>query len=265
MTMPTISRRITFLIGEEGLPAWKLNRLKTLAGLFRSVTVFCNLSQRNAANAEQPIRILSLSSRPNDLCQLLIEGNDAELAAMVLTDFAAEHGVLVCGGKRAKATPTSTFISLPFSYQVYQAPQSNLDKHALLAEFALRVAQNEHHEESTQEALFNALYARENVSSTCMGNGIALPHVMTPLVSQIHIFTASTAQPLDWLSKRGEVTRVIGVMLPKPPVREHIVAFSTFSQQLLDKTFCRYLEENTSLDIVETIVLHSLGTALTNH
>ncbi|KXF81102.1 PTS sugar transporter subunit IIA [Enterovibrio coralii] len=252
-----ITRRITFLVGEEGLAAWRLAKLKTLAAYFRSVTILSNLSQRKEASVEHPMRIMSLSALPGDLCQLLIEGSDAELASMVLTNFIDEHATLISGGKRTVSFSPSDFVTLPFVFQRHRINASPLDKHALLAEFAKKVSAEEDIE---HETLFNALYKREGVSSTCMGNGIALPHVMIADVANAHILIASTAEPLDWMSNHGDVSRIVGLVLPTPPVREQIVAFSGFSQQLLDPEFCRYLTENADMDIVETIILHTLST-----
>ncbi|OEE58387.1 PTS nitrogen regulatory IIA subunit [Enterovibrio norvegicus FF-33] len=251
-----ITRRITFFIGEEGLPAWRLNRLRTLAGHFRSVTIFVNLSQRKSANAEQPMHILSLSALPSDLCQLQIEGNDAELASMVLTDFIDEHASLISGGKSSAPITPSDHQSLPFDFVTHRLRDTELDKHGLLAQFALMVAK---HENCNQETLFDALYKRESVSSTSMGNGVALPHVMTPEVKHAHLLIATTHAPLNWASQRGNVSCVIGLMLPTPPVRESIVAFSGFSQQLLEADFCAYLTENNSADILELLILNALN------
>ncbi|MGF1767571.1 PTS sugar transporter subunit IIA [Enterovibrio makurazakiensis] len=256
-----ITRRITFFIGKEGLPAWRLNRLKTLAGHFRSVTIFVNLSQRKSANAEQPMHILSLSALPNDLCQLQIEGNDAELASMVLTAFVEENAVLISGGKSSAPIIPSEYETLPFHCMIHRVPNAALDKHGLLAHFALLVAEDEckHGNLVDQETLFDALYKREAVSSTGMGNGIALPHVMLNSIKNAHLMIAATSSPLDWASQRGDVTCVIGLMLPTPPIREHLVAFSGFSQQLIEEEFCGYLTQNKQSDVLELIILNALN------
>lgn len=252
-----ITRRITFFVDDEGLAAWRLNRLKTLAGYFRSVTIFCNLSQRKQASVEHPMRMMSLSIKPGDLCQLLIEGSDAELASLVLTVFIDEHAILLSGGKKSAPFSPSEHVNLPFPTCIHRIQNTTSDKHSLLAEFALAVSL---HESASQESLFNALYKREGVSSTCMGNGIALPHILSSEVSNVHLLICTTQSPLDWGSQRGDVSRIIGLMLPAPPHREQIVAFSCFSQQLLDEHFCAYLTENQDSDVIETIILHALNT-----
>lgn len=240
-----IVRRITFLIGEKGLPAWALNRLKVLAGYFRSMVVMRNVSQCKWADVTQPMRMMTLGTRPSELCQILIEGADAELAAIVLTDFIDEHCLLVQGGQRhVPFSAVAPAFALPFFCQWDSVPFSflpetevTLDKRVLLSVMADCVAAkqaaisndgaNDSADNSADEAadadqplntaLLKQLLAREAVSSTCMGNGIALPHVMSPLVSCPHVISMPLTQPLDWGSNRGPVTRVIGLVLPHPP------------------------------------------------
>ncbi|MGR5488675.1 PTS nitrogen regulatory IIA subunit, partial [Vibrio alfacsensis] len=72
-----IERRITFVLPEDGFSGWKINRLKTLSNMFRSVVILRNLTCWDSANIEHPLRILSLAGKQDDLCQLHIEGSDA--------------------------------------------------------------------------------------------------------------------------------------------------------------------------------------------
>ncbi|MGF1688581.1 PTS sugar transporter subunit IIA [Photobacterium japonica] len=260
-----IVRRITFLIGHDGLPAWALNRLKVLGGYFCSMVVMRNVSQRKMADVSSPMRVMALGTRPADLCQLLIEGADAELAAIVLTDFIAEHGLLVQGGRRhVPSSQVAHALALPFACQWHAVPFSTvpesgvtLEKRVLLSVMADCVAARE---VASNTTLLEQLLAREAVSSTCMGNGIALPHVISPAVTCPHVVCMTLTQPLDWGSNRGPVTRIIGLVLPHPPQRPHLMAFSAFSQALLDPAFCDILVDNDQPDVLDAIIKHTLAT-----
>ncbi len=176
-----IERRITFIIGDEGIPSWKLNLLKTLAGYFRAVVVMQNVTRLCQANAEQPVRIMSLGCMPGDLCQLLIEGSDAELACMVLTDFVAEQFLLVkTSGKKKNRNACSVVSSdkansafyLPFdmavSTQTVLAEQISLIQPIEVKEKMLsRLCQMLNLDNPT--LLLELMLEREQVSSTCMG------------------------------------------------------------------------------------------------
>ncbi len=106
-----IERRITFVLPEDGFSGWKIHRLKTLSAMFRSVVILRNLTCWDSANVEQPLRILSLAGKQDDLCQLHIEGSDAELACMVLMDFIAEHFMLVNTAHRSNKHANTSLLT----------------------------------------------------------------------------------------------------------------------------------------------------------
>ncbi|AJR05199.1 PTS nitrogen regulatory IIA subunit [Photobacterium gaetbulicola] len=258
-----IERRITFTLDDEGLPAWKLNRLKTLAGYFRSVVVIHNISQLRMANVEQAMRMISLGCMPGDLCQLMIEGSDAELACMVLTDFVTEHCHLVCTGHRhLSQREAKAEIALPFAYELSQLlplsqlGASSLDKDGVLTQISRQCAPGQ---SDKAARLLEQMQAREAVSSTAMGNGIALPHILTPDVEVPVVVLAPLVQPVEWGAKRGPVSCVVGLVLPAPPLREYLLAFSSFSKRLLEPDFCQLLTEHSRPEVLKAVVLDSLS------
>ena len=115
--------------------------------MFRSVVILRNLTCWDSANIEHPLRILSLAGKQDDLCQLHIEGSDAELACMVLMDFIAEHFMLVNTAHRSNKHANlsllrglSTF-RLPFEIDYHFARDSSNDKTAILEQVANLTAQ----------------------------------------------------------------------------------------------------------------------------
>lgn len=262
-----IERRITFIIGDEGIPVWKLSKLKMLASYFRSVVVMLNVTQLNQANVEQTIRMMSLGCNPGDLCQLFIAGSDAELACMVFTDFLAEQFMLVntTGNKHRRNTccidsndaSNNTFylpFKLDFTSRIFPESQyENADKPALLGQLCEMISA----EKSAQ--LLQLMLKREAVSSTLMGNGIALPHVITAEIDKPAIAMILTTQPIIWRSNRDSATRLIAMILPAPVHRQHIQACAHFSRSLLEPAFCQLLTANKEPEALKAIILHSLS------
>ena len=117
----TIERCITFIIGKERVAVWKINRLKKLTSFFRSVIIWQNITTAKTISAEHPLRVMSIGCKENDLCQLWIEGSDAELACMVLTDFIADQFEIVNTSHKRRVKQTNSVIEnhltfrLPFS------------------------------------------------------------------------------------------------------------------------------------------------------
>jgi len=262
-----IKRRITFIIGDEGIPTSELNQLKILANHFRAVVVMLNITHLRQANIEQTVRMMSLGCKQGYLCQLLIEGSDAELACMVFIDFLSEHFILLNSSHKKKnrnvccvdsSDESNSTFYLPFemnftSQELVGNEYVSEGKSALLAQLCnmLNIKKS--------ELLLDLMLRREEVSSTAMGNGIALPHVMSAEIKEPAMAMIQTMQPIEWKSNQGPVTRLIAMVLPAPAQRPHIQAFSHFSKSLLDPDFCHLLTDNTESEALKAIILHTLS------
>ncbi|MCY9869473.1 PTS sugar transporter subunit IIA [Vibrio barjaei] len=254
-----IERRITFVLPEDGFSGWKINRLKTLSNMFRSVVILRNLTCWDSANIEHPLRILSLAGKQDDLCQLHIEGSDAELACMVLMDFIAEHFMLVNTAHRSNKHANlsllrglSTF-RLPFEIDYHFARDSSNDKTAILEQVAQLTTQV-----NTTEMTQNLL-KREQYSSTATGKMIALPHILTSDVDKASLAVIKCEKPVDWQApKLGPVTLVIALILPSPPERSLLVSFTHLTKSLLDEEFCHLLTTSREPEAIKAILIHQL-------
>ena len=87
------------------------------------------------------------------------------------------------------------------------------------------------------------LIARENLTSTGLGNGIAIPHPREP--DRLAIATASISacyleSPVDFNALDGKPVRLLFVLL-SPSVRTHLQLLSRLSFCLRDKAFITFL------------------------
>ncbi|MDG3085636.1 PTS sugar transporter subunit IIA [Vibrio hannami] len=259
-----IERRITFIVGGEGFASWKLNRLKALSGFFRSVVILRNITLGRSVNAEQTLKVISLGSKQNDLCQLWIEGSDAELACMILTDFIADEFTIINTSHSPDAKFDSTIIdthpafSLEFdiNYRYEKIAQgTELTKSALLFKLTGVV------DEKSVDNVYQALLNREAISSTCIGNSIALPHVMLKDIEKPELYVIRLASPTDWQSPRGDVSFLIALLLPAPPEMPVIKAFTQLSRALLEQEFCQILTSTHKESVLKAILLHTMAKA----
>ena len=257
-----IERRITFVIGSDGFAAWKLSRLKTLASYFRSVVIFRNISQGKSSNAEHSLKVISIGSRENDLCQLWMEGSDAELACMVLTDFIADEFNIVNTSHRKTEEFSNSVIethptfSLPFplsyTYEKLGA-DSVADKQTLLIRLSRMLSAD------NAQRIYEAMERREAISSTCIGNGIALPHIMLADIEQTAIAVLKTEQATDWHSERGSVDTIIAILIPAPAQMPVIKACTQMTRALLDPDFCRLLSSTVEPEALKAIIRHIMA------
>lgn len=83
------------------------------------------------------------------------------------------------------------------------------------------------------DELILAFIKREERSSTCVSPGIALPHVMFESTQDLSIAVIVSDEAIDWASQIGQVHVAIALVLPTKPQREHIVAATNLTRNLL--------------------------------
>ncbi|MDA0118961.1 PTS sugar transporter subunit IIA [Vibrio sp. T11.5] len=257
-----IERRITFVLPEDGFASWKINRLKALSGMFRSVVVLLNVTKWERANIEHPLQIMSLGSQEFDLCQIHIEGSDAELACMVFTNFISDQFTLVnTAHKSNQLTNIALLSNLPTFHLDF--PLSYLHHHSEIdtKSAAFRLATK--CITSSNPALICEQFAqREQTSSTAIGHGIALPHIMSEAIDIPSISIVSLTEELDWNSPvQGGVSMIIAIALPHNASRDVLLAFTRLTRSLLDPDYCQLLRTSHEPQALKALLTHKLAQA----
>lgn len=94
-------------------------------------------------------------------------------------------------------------------------------------------------EEVDKEFLYQVLLAREALGSTCVGDGVAIPHVRNPLVLHVShpsIWLCFLNHPIHFGAPDGLPVNVLFTLI-SPTVRIHLHLLSRLSFALLDKEF----------------------------
>jgi nitrogen PTS system EIIA component len=94
-------------------------------------------------------------------------------------------------------------------------------------------------EEVDREFLYQVLVAREELSSTGIGDGIAIPHVRNPVVLHISrpmVTLFFLERPVDFGAIDGQAVYAL-FMLISPTVRAHLHLISRLAYTLRDSTF----------------------------
>jgi PTS system fructose-specific IIA component/PTS system nitrogen regulatory IIA component len=105
------------------------------------------------------------------------------------------------------------------------------------------------------ESIVKAVLKREELGSTGIGRGIAVPHTKHPSVQRLVGTVAVSTEGVDFNSLDGEKVHVF-FMLISPPDRpgDHLRALENVSRQLRDDTFCRFLKQARSAeDVVQLL------------
>jgi mannitol/fructose-specific phosphotransferase system IIA component (Ntr-type) len=94
------------------------------------------------------------------------------------------------------------------------------------------------------ESIVKAIMKREELGSTGIGRGVAVPHTKHPSVDRLVGTVAVSHQGVDFTSLDGEIVQLLFLLI-SPPDRpgDHLRALENISRQLRNDTFCRFLKQ----------------------
>lgn len=105
-------------------------------------------------------------------------------------------------------------------------------------------------EEVDREFLYQVLLARENLGSTGIGEGIAIPHVRNPIVLHVQrpsITVCFLDNPIDFDAIDGQPVHTLFTLI-SPTVRAHLKMLSMLMFALRDPEFKAAIERQDSRD-----------------
>ena len=105
------------------------------------------------------------------------------------------------------------------------------------------------------ESIVKAILKREELGSTGIGRGVAVPHTKHPSVDRLVGSVAVSSRGVDFASLDGEVVHLF-FLLVSPPDRpgDHLRALENISRQLRDDTFCRFLKQAKSVEDIQQLL-----------
>lgn len=102
-----------------------------------------------------------------------------------------------------------------------------------------------------EEAVVEAILKREELGSTGIGNGVAVPHTKHPSAEELVATVAISREGVDFASLDGEGVFIF-FLLVSPPDRpgDHLRGLENISRHLRGQDFCNFLKQSsTSKDI----------------
>ncbi len=106
-----------------------------------------------------------------------------------------------------------------------------------------------------RDDIIKAIMKREELGSTGIGRGIAVPHTKHPSVERLIGTVGVSVSGVEFDSLDGEKVQLF-FLLVSPPDRpgDHLRALENISRQLRDETFCRFLKQSKNVeDIVQLL------------
>jgi PTS system fructose-specific IIA component/PTS system nitrogen regulatory IIA component len=125
------------------------------------------------------------------------------------------------------------------------------DKETVIRQMAQSLADAGAISQPQLESIVQAILKREELGSTGIGRGVAVPHTKHPTVERLCGTVAVSTEGVDFDSLDGEKVHLL-FLLVSPPDRpgDHLRALENISRQLRDDTFCRFLKQSKNPDDV---------------
>jgi PTS system nitrogen regulatory IIA component len=115
------------------------------------------------------------------------------------------------------------------------------DKGQLLSELSRRAATALSLE---QPALLRALQAREQLGSTGLGRGFALPHARLKALPRIFACVARLARPIDYEAVDDKpVDLVVLLLTPESAASQHLATLAALSRPFRDEAFMQQIRK----------------------
>ncbi|MBX9788640.1 MAG: PTS sugar transporter subunit IIA [Pirellulales bacterium] len=139
------------------------------------------------------------------------------------------------------------------------------DKEAVIREMTRALLDAGEINENEFESIVKAILKREELGSTGIGRGVAVPHTKHPGVNRLVATVGVSASGVDFHSLDGEKVQLLFLLI-SPPDRpgDHLRALENISRQLRDDTFCRFLKQargsDEILQLLDEADNHQFGT-----
>lgn len=129
------------------------------------------------------------------------------------------------------------------------------DKEAIISELVGALVEADAIQESERDNIVKAIMKREELGSTGIGRGIAVPHTKHPSVDQLVGTVGVSVEGVDFNSLDGEKVQLL-FLLVSPPDRpgDHLRALENISRQLRDDTFCRFLKQSKNSEDIQQLL-----------
>jgi fructose-specific phosphotransferase system IIA component len=141
------------------------------------------------------------------------------------------------------------------SNEAIRAKLAAEDKEGVIREMAQALLDAGKIPNTEMESIVRAIMKREELGSTGIGRGVAVPHTKHPSVNRLVGTVAVCSDGVDFDSLDGEKVQLFFLLI-SPPDRpgDHLRALENISRQLRNDAFCRFLKSAKSSDEIKQLL-----------
>lgn len=129
------------------------------------------------------------------------------------------------------------------------------DKESVIAELVASLVESGQINSDEQGSILKAIMKREELGSTGIGRGVAVPHTKHPSVDRLVGTVGVSNHGVDFNSLDGEKVQLFFLLI-SPPDRpgDHLRALENISRQLRDDQFCKFLKQAKSAESIQQLL-----------
>lgn len=121
------------------------------------------------------------------------------------------------------------------------------DKESAIREMVQALLDAGRIEKAQYDSIIKAILKREELGSTGIGRGVAVPHTKHASVDKLVGTVAVSKEGVDFASLDGETVHLFFLLVsPMDRPGDHLRALENISRQLRNDTFCRFLKQAKS-------------------
>lgn len=141
------------------------------------------------------------------------------------------------------------------SIEAIRAELAADDKESVISELVQSLVDAGEVSPAEKDDIVAAIMKREELGSTGIGRGVAVPHTKHTSVQKLVGTVGVSADGVDFNSLDGERVQLF-FLLVSPPERpgDHLRALENISRQLRDDTFCRFLKQSKTADDIHQLL-----------
>ncbi|MEZ6090837.1 MAG: PTS sugar transporter subunit IIA [Pirellulaceae bacterium] len=132
---------------------------------------------------------------------------------------------------------------------------ASFDKEAVVTELVESLVSAGEIKSDDKDDIIAAVMKREELGSTGIGRGVAVPHTKHPSVEKLVGTVGVSVDGVDFNSLDGEKVQLFFLLI-SPPERpgDHLRALENISRQLRDDTFCRFLKQSKTVEDINQLL-----------
>ena len=136
------------------------------------------------------------------------------------------------------------------SSKAIRAELTSIDKEASIGELVDSLVEAGDIRQADRDDIIRAIMKREELGSTGIGRGIAVPHTKHPSVQKLVGTVGVSTEGVNFDSLDGDKVQLF-FLLVSPPDRpgDHLRALENISRQLRDESFCKFLKQSKTARI----------------